>query len=51
MGGKSMRGGDYLDEFALPNFYFHVTLAYEILRHNGVPLGKQDYIATLTLRD
>jgi hypothetical protein len=51
MGGKSMRGGDYLDEFALPNFYFHVTLAYEILRHNGVPLGKRDYIATLTLRD
>jgi hypothetical protein len=51
MGGKSMRGGDYLDEFALPNFYFHVTIAYEILRHNGVPLGKMDYIARVTLRD
>jgi len=50
MGGKSMRGGDYLDHFALPNFYFHLTTAYDILRHNGVPLGKMDYIASLPLR-
>jgi len=30
----------YLLHFAMPNFYFHVTTAYDILRHNGVPLGK-----------
>ena len=35
-------GGDYLLSFALPNFFFHVTTAYDILRHCGVELGKQD---------
>ena len=34
----------YLLGFALPNFYFHVVTAYAILRHNGVELGKADYI-------
>lgn len=34
----------YLQNFALPNFYFHVTTAYAILRHKGVPLAKPDYI-------
>ncbi|CAD6568878.1 MAG: hypothetical protein ASARMPRED_002085 [Alectoria sarmentosa] len=34
----------YLLDFALPNFYFHVTTAYDILRHNGVPVGKVDFI-------
>lgn len=33
----------YLNEFLLPNIYFHLTTAYNILRHNGVPLGKIDY--------
>jgi hypothetical protein len=47
MGGKSLRGGDYLDHFALPNFHFHLTTAYAILRHSGVDLGKNDYIASL----
>jgi len=47
MAGKSMRGGDYLDHVALPNFYFHITTAYAILRHNGVPLGKSDFIADI----
>jgi hypothetical protein len=51
MGGKAMRGGDYLDHFALPNFHFHVTLAYEILRHNGVAIGKTDFLVTLPLID
>lgn len=37
-------GLDYLVNRALPNFYFHVTAAYAILRHNGVELGKRDYI-------
>jgi hypothetical protein len=37
-------GHDYLVGFALPNFYFHVTTAYDILRHNGLPLGKVMYM-------
>lgn len=45
--GKSMRGGDYLDNYALPNLYFHVTTAYAILRHNGVDLGKRDFLGPL----
>ena len=40
------RGDDYLLNFALPNFYFHVTTAYDILRHSGVPVGKMDYLGT-----
>jgi hypothetical protein len=34
----------YLMQFALPNFFFHVTTAYGVLRHSGVPLGKMDYL-------
>ena len=49
MGGKGMRGGDYLDHFALPNFHFHLVVAYEILRHNGVALTKMDLIGSLPL--
>lgn len=37
-------GQSYLMDFALPNIHFHVTTAYAILRHNGVPLGKLDYL-------
>ena len=37
-------GEQYLMHFALPNFYFHVTTAYALLRHNGVELGKSDYL-------
>ena len=37
-------GVDYLSMWALPNFYFHVTTAYDILRHNGVELGKRDFL-------
>jgi hypothetical protein len=37
-------GQDYLLNFALPNFYFHLMTAYAILRHNGVPIGKRDYL-------
>ncbi len=36
-------GADYLLRFSLPNFYFHMTTAYDILRHNGVPLRKADF--------
>ena len=49
--GKLMSGSDYLNQMALPNFYFHATHAYAILRHNGVDLGKMHYIGNLTLRD
>lgn len=34
----------YVQEFVLPNFYFHVTTAYDILRHQGVPVGKKDFL-------
>lgn len=37
-------GGEYLDTWALPNFYFHVTTAYNLLRMQGVALGKRDYL-------
>ncbi len=37
-------GANYVLQFALPNFFFHVTTAYDILRHTGVPLSKADYI-------
>ena len=40
----SFGGAQYLLHFAMPNFYFHVTSAYAILRHNGVPLGKMDFM-------
>ena len=41
---NTYKGQDYLINRALPNFYFHVTTAYDILRHNGVELGKKDYL-------
>ena len=50
MQGKSMRAGDYLDHLALPNFHFHMTTAYSILRHNGVDLGKMDYLVDLPFK-
>jgi uncharacterized protein len=42
-GAMEFTGMQYLLHFAMPNFYFHVTTAYAILRHNGVPLGKGDF--------
>ena len=44
MNGKWLRGGDYLEHVLLPNFHFHLTSAYASLRHNGVGLGKMDYL-------
>jgi len=37
-------GRDYLFNYGLPNLYFHVTTAYALLRHNGVPVGKRDFL-------
>jgi len=51
MPGKGMLSADYLFEMQTPNFFFHVAHAYAILRHNGVPLGKRNYIGSLTMRD
>lgn len=51
MQGHSVRGDRYLIRVAVPNFYFHVTTAYAILRHNGVPIGKQDYIGVKSFTD
>ena len=41
---RTFKGQAYLTGFGLPNFYFHLTTAYNILRHNGVELGKRDFI-------
>ena len=48
--GKTMLGADYFLEHALPNFFFHASHAYAILRHNGVSLGKRDFLGALSLR-
>jgi uncharacterized protein len=42
---RTMKAEAYLKHWALPNFFFHITTAYAILRHNGVELGKADYLA------
>jgi hypothetical protein len=44
-----MRGADYLNHFVLPNFYFHISAAYCILRHCGVEIGKRDYLAGIPM--
>ena len=40
----------FLRSFSLPNFYFHATTAYDILRTNGVPLGKRDFMGRLKMK-
>jgi hypothetical protein len=49
IGGQDMpfKGQQFLINFSLPNFYFHVVTAYDILRHNGVEIGKRDYMGGL----
>jgi hypothetical protein len=42
----TFKGQEYLLNRVLPNFYFHITTAYDILRHNGVELGKRDYLGS-----
>ncbi|MBI5279151.1 MAG: DUF1993 domain-containing protein [Burkholderiales bacterium] len=42
---RTMKAEAYLKHWVLPNFFFHITTAYAILRHNGVELGKSDYLA------
>jgi uncharacterized protein len=45
-----MKGEDYLNHFVLPNFYFHTTAAYAILRHCGVELGKRDFMGAIPMK-
>ncbi len=49
VGGNELQflGRPYLLSFVLPNFYFHISIAYAILRHNGVPLSKMDFLGAL----
>lgn len=49
--GKGLRAEDYLVSRQIPNFYFHVTTAYDLLRTSGVPIGKTDYLGPLNLVD
>lgn len=49
--GKALRAEEYLFGRQIPNFYFHVVTAYDILRQGGVPLGKGDYLGELGLID
>ena len=49
--GKALRAEEYLFGRQIPNFYFHVVTAYDILRSGGVPLGKSDYLGELGLID
>ena len=46
-GGKIIGGDDYLLQMSLPNIYFHLTTAYAILRHNGVDIGKKDFLGPI----
>jgi uncharacterized protein len=45
-----MKGADYLNHFVLPNFHFHLTTAYAILRHCGVEIGKRDFLGAIPMR-
>ncbi|MBX9768407.1 MAG: DUF1993 domain-containing protein [Bdellovibrionales bacterium] len=48
--GKFLTGYEFAVQHALPNFYFHVTTAYAILRHNGVDIGKKDYLGPMPFK-
>ena len=45
-----MKGADYLNHFVMPNFHFHLTTAYNILRHCGVEIGKRDFMGAIPMR-
>src|SRR5260370_21859723 len=45
-----MKGDNYLNHFVLPNFYFHITAAYPILRHCGVDIGKRDFLGAIPMK-
>lgn len=47
---KYLMGHEYLIQHTIPNFYFHISVAYEILRHNGLDIGKKDYLGAMPFR-
>jgi hypothetical protein len=49
--GKTLSGHEFLIQHVIPNLYFHVTSAYAILRHNGVGIGKRNYLGALPYRE
>lgn len=49
--GKYLPGDEFAFQHAIPNFYFHLTTAYSILRHNGLDIGKKDYLGEIRWRD
>jgi hypothetical protein len=51
MPGKGLSAADFVTEMNVPNTYFHLCMAYAILRQNGVKLSKMDFISSLNLRD
>jgi uncharacterized protein len=48
--GKSMTAPNYLVENAIPNFFFHISMVYALLRHNGVDVGKRDFLGQQTFK-
>ena len=48
---KTLSGQEFLIQHVIPNFYFHVTTAYAILRHNGVGVGKKNYLGDIPFRE
>ncbi|TGK22520.1 DUF1993 domain-containing protein [Leptospira kmetyi] len=48
--GKYLTGEEFAIQHAIPNFYFHITTAYSILRHNGVEIGKKNYLGDMPLK-
>ncbi|MGE4132990.1 MAG: DUF1993 family protein [Bdellovibrionales bacterium] len=48
--GKWLTGEEFVHHHALPNFYFHLSMAYAILRHNGVDIGKKDYLGEMPFK-
>ncbi len=48
--GKYLLGNEFVLHHAIPNFYFHVTTAYAILRHNGVDVGKKDFLGEMPFK-
>lgn len=49
--GKWLNGTDYLNQVAVPNFYFHACMTYAILRHAGINVGKMDYMGNVKMND
>ena len=45
-----MKGGDYLNHFVLPNFYFHLTAAYAVVRNFGAEVGKRDFLGSIPIK-